>query len=558
MNNEKTTSKKTSKRSSKDSMSLLQAIERIVDASNDSKLSDQFMRDNKAPITFLAEKFGITPVQAVLFSICLEYGQWSTDYADLARHLDVSRIRAYSYGNDIEALVKRRIVRFNDIKKKNSFMVPESVIIALRKNEVYTQAAIDNLTCDNVFEILDEWFESLNAETLSIDQLSEDLIDMLTHNRQLVFCQSVLDLHLNSDNLLLLILFCHLLVNIEDDRIVNHQIEGVCRTRRFYNRTKSELKNGCHNLMNLGLIEHVCEDGVANTSMYHLTDKAKRDLLPELNITKAEVKLANVLPSDKIVAKHMYYPTEMEKQIAELNEFFEDEQFVKIQQRMQESGFRTGFACLFYGGPGTGKTETAYQLARATGRSIMTVDVPEIKSKWVGDSEKNIKALFDRYRLAVNRSKVAPILLFNEADAIIGVRKSGAENAVDKMENTIQNIILQEMETMNGIMIATTNLVGNLDSAFERRFLYKVKFEKPDAKVRRCIWQAMIPALSDTEAQTLADSYDLSGGQIENVARKDTINHILHGDEGDHLATLMDYCKDETLQSSTRRTRVGY
>ena len=68
----------------------------------------------------------------------------------------------------------------------------------------------------------------------------------------------------------------------------------------------------------------------------------------------------------------------------------------------------------------------------------MIVDVPQIKSKWVGDSEKNIKALFDRYRELVKRSKMAPILLFNEADAIIGKRQEGAESAVEKMENSIR------------------------------------------------------------------------------------------------------------------------
>lgn len=88
-----------------------------------------------------------------------------------------------------------------------------------------------------------------------------------------------------------------------------------------------------------------------------------------------------------------------------------------------------GFACLFYGAPGTGKTETVYQLSRLTGRNIMVVDVPQIKSKWVGESEKNIKALFDRYREQVKRAKHTPILLFNEADAIIGIRKNGASSA---------------------------------------------------------------------------------------------------------------------------------
>ena len=138
------------------------------------------------------------------------------------------------------------------------------------------------------------------------------------------------------------------------------------------------------------------------------------------------------------------------------------------------------------------------------------------------------------------------------------MRKNGAENAVDKMENTIQNIILQEMEDLQGIMIATTNLAGNLDGAFERRFLYKVRFDKPDAKVRRCIWQEMIPDLSDQDAQALADGFDLSGGQIENIVRKDTINHILHGDSDDRLALLKGYCTDETIGTSQSRRRLGF
>lgn len=99
---------------------------------------------------------------------------------------------------------------------------------------------------------------------------------------------------------------------------------------------------------------------------------------------------------------------------------------------------------------------------------------------WVGQSEKNVKALFDRYREQVKRAKLTPILLFNEADAIIGKRKNGAENAVDKMENSLQNIILQEMETLEGIMIATTNLQQNMDKAFERELgVYRIEFKKP-------------------------------------------------------------------------------
>ena len=196
------------------------------------------------------------------------------------------------------------------------------------------------------------------------------------------------------------------------------------------------------------------------------------------------------------------------------------------------------------------------QLARQTGRDIMQVNVSEIKSKWVGDSEKNIKALFDDYRKKVKDCKLTPILLFNEADAIINRRQEMAERGVDKMENSIQNIILQEMEMLDGILIATTNLEQNMDKAFERRFLYKIKFEKPTVEARQHIWQAMIPSLSADAASQLAARYDFSGGQIENIARHHAIDSILHGDEADDLQSLITHCDQERLEKKVRR--IGF
>ena len=186
----------------------------------------------------------------------------------------------------------------------------------------------------------------------------------------------------------------------------------------------------------------------------------------------------------------------------------------------------------------------------------MQVNVSEIKSKWVGDSEKNIKALFDDYRKKVKDCKLTPILLFNEADAIINRRQEMAERGVDKMENSIQNIILQEMEALDGILIATTNLEQNMDKAFERRFLYKIKFNKPTVEARQHIWQSMIPSLSADAASQLASRYDFSGGQIENIARHHAIDSILHGDEADNLQSLITHCDQERLEKKVRR--IGF
>lgn len=187
----------------------------------------------------------------------------------------------------------------------------------------------------------------------------------------------------------------------------------------------------------------------------------------------------------------------------------------------------------------------------------MRVDVDKIKSCWVGESEKNIKALFDRYRNICKNSTIAPILLFNEADAVLGVRMEGASRAVDKMENSIQNIILQEMETLEGILIATTNLTTNLDKAFERRFLYKIRFDKPSVEAQSKIWQVMLPALSDDIANQLASQFDLSGGEIENVARRISVNTILSGSEELNIDEIVSLCQQERINNSIH-ARIGF
>ena len=151
-----------------------------------------------------------------------------------------------------------------------------------------------------------------------------------------------------------------------------------------------------------------------------------------------------------------------------------------------------------------------------------------------------------------------PILLFNEADAILGVRMEGAQRSVDKMENSLQNIFLQEMEQFSGILIATTNLTKNLDKAFERRFLYKICFTKPTLEIRSKIWQTMIPEIKSEEALRLAGDFAFSGGQIENVVRKRAVDAILNGCEPD-FETMLGYCKEETLgKEQKERRRIGF
>ena len=539
-------------------MTLLQAIEVVAELSRDSKLSKDFMETVHLETAFLAKEYGITERQAVLFCICMEEGPNCVDYRDIANHLDFNHIAVLALAPDIDALVHRRLLRYRDVKVQDTFDVSTGAIRCLKRNEVYNLPLRKDLSCSALFEVLEEWFDELDNDTISPQELGQEIQRLFDDNPQLAFVNNVRHHALGETSELLLVKFCYYLVCKDDDDIRFGQMEDVFDSSAEFTNAKGRLRRGIHTLQRQNLIEFLCVDGIADTTRFKLTEDAKRNLLSEMNITTVEEKIAGVLDPENLIPKTLFYSEAVGKQVAELKGFLGQKCYQAIRERMKQRGFRQGFACLFYGGPGTGKTETVYQLARETGRALMVVDVPSIRSKWVGESEKNIKALFDRYREMVKRSELAPILFFNEADALIGTRKMGAQNAVDKMENTMQNIILQEIEDLDGIMIATTNLTENLDSAFERRFLYKIMFEKPDATVRQKIWQQMIPELNDSDAAVLAGSFDFSGGQIENIARKHAINSILYGDSTEVLSMLESYCRNEQLSNTVTRKRIGF
>ena len=221
-----------------------------------------------------------------------------------------------------------------------------------------------------------------------------------------------------------------------------------------------------------------------------------------------------------------------------------------------------GVSVILYGGPGSGKTATLKALARKTRRDLFWVDLSALKSKWVGDSEKQVKALFDTYRSLVRTSERAPILAVNEADALFTKRLTTVEQSTDLMNNAITDIVLNELETLDGILIATTNLVGNMmdaqDSAMERRFLFKIAFDAPAADVRARIWRSKLPHLTDDDAFALASAYPLSGGNIDNVARKSVVDYVLTGAHAD-LPTLRKYCGEETITTTRKtRARIGF
>ena len=538
--------------------SILQLMDLLSERSNDSKLGDEFWAKNQEVASALASRLNITPLQAVLLSICLRHGPRNVDYDDISRHLDISNIRALEYSDELNALIRARYLKFHDAKDEDSFDVPRTVIRAFKNNDIPEPPKKTGLNIHELFDRLNDYFEDLDDNAIAPGELYHELKELFNANGHLSFTRELNGLKIDRCNdWMVLVIVCHYLINKDDDRITFGQIEDVFRCKSSFNEAKAALKVLC-SMKNFSNKEFDEAFESPLEIIQELRGKLYQILLSEFHLHSSETAVAGLTKPESLIEKTLFYTDSNEKQVDELETFLMPERYKEIRERMKATGYRSGFACLFYGSPGTGKTETVYQLARKTCRSILAINVPEIKSKWVGDSEKNIKAVFDRYRLLVQRSEVAPILLFNEADAIFGQRMEGAQNAVDKMENSIQNIILQEMESLDGILIATTNLTQNLDSAFERRFLYKICFDRPNVSVREKIWHTMIPSLSSQECHDLAVSYELSGGQMENVSRKFTINAILHGDETDRMEVLRSYCGAEKLENKTQSKRIGF
>ena len=538
-------------------MNLLEAMEHIVALAKGSELDDEFYNKADKYICFIADKLQLSKLQSVMLALFVDKSDDRNILAsDIAEFLQCTTIQIIKCMNDVDELVCREYIIKRKDDRQLSFRVPVDVIEALRNNEAFVVKAKSNLSTSELMLELETVFEMRGNKELSYEQTASKTKRLLENNVNLAFSRKLREYALNEEDQTLLILFCHLFANNDDDEIRFHDIEFLF-PKRQWNRIKYMLNAKCHTLQYLQLIEYGNDNGLADRETFCLTRKAKRELLSELNISSMSQACKGTIKAKDIVAKQLFYENDTQQQIAELEGLLDEKRYHQIHSRMKEAGFRCGFTCLFYGAPGVGKTETVLQLARKTGRNIIQVNVEQIKSMWVGESEKNIKALFDDYRNQVESQSLAPILLFNEADAVIGVRHKGAERATDKMENSLQNIILQEMERIDGILIATTNLVQNFDKAFERRFLYKVKFNAPSIQTRRHIWQSIMPEISEESARWLASHYNLSGGQIENVARRYAINTILYGPPTEELPTLCK-CSENESKETYGISQIGF
>ena len=556
---------------------LLDYFQGIVELTEKHGLTEEFFREAAFPLNMVSIIMQITPLQAALFSLLLERaGERAVETSEIAKALNCGSIQLLKYLDEFEALEQMKLIRAIQTRENRfpkdrlpsrlslpSYIIPLDVIKAVRQGVAYKSSSYNNLGNEDFFEVIGDLLSALRENEISYNGFNAELKSIFDENEKLQIVKNLQNLDLGDEGMLIFLYFCCVLVEGAAERI---SLVGLCRyigltSVRLLKRSFAGRE---HKLITLGLIENSHDKGLADTERYSLTDKAKDTFLADVSFKKKNrQKDKDFIISKTIKSKELFYSEKIKGRIEELTNLLRKENFKMVKNRLSKQNMRTGFTCLFSGPPGTGKTETVYQIARKTGRDIFLVDISDTKSMWFGESEKKIKSLFDKYKDIIKQNErnsmgPEPILLFNEADGVMGKRQELGENrrGPSQTENSIQNIILQEMEDLSGgILIATTNMSSNFDKAFERRFLYKIEFEKPDEEIKAAIWRSIMPHISEDDALSLARRFDFSGGQIENIARKEAVSSILGGKQHE-LEEIIALCDEELIDK--KKARIGF
>lgn len=546
---------------------VLNSISKVYNKSNKSKLKVSIFDEMKEDLTFLAQYFKLNNVQAFFIAniIALNFKGKEVEIEDLNKHFRCSPFDIMQWSDEINSLVENGYVKasinsnnlgcdFLNTKMTINNLITEAIL----KSEAIPPLVINGL--NSPIELMEEIYKLIQIrinEDLTIQYIRSKMAILFKQNKKnpwVKYCEKN-EMFYDDVAILSHLIWKTLMGYIGMD--LNELLDSVYGANSRLISKFQDIINEKHELVNKKMIE-TKEDMFLNGVDVSLSGEMRKELkdMGIKIIANENSKNKNILSCQSIIEKTLFYNTDEKNEIDRLQKMLDEEKLQLTRKRLDEKKLPKGVIALFYGSPGTGKTESVKQLAKATGREIFKVDISDTKSMWFGQSEKIIKQVFTDYNSMCAQSGKIPILLFNEADAVLSSRKENVSNSIDQTMNAIQNILLEEFENFDGILIATTNLTKNLDSAFERRFLFKVEFKKPSTATKAKIWQNKIDNLSKKEALLLAEKFDFSGGQIDNIARKKEIEEIVN-DKKVGFDEIMHYCTQEYLNIK-QVNRVGF
>ena len=544
---------------------LAAGLNRIFKTVQKEGLGEDAMLTLQEDISCVSKHFGISPKAAVLLGCLTENNSINgTDSDDLAAYIGCSNIEFIGFTDDVSDLERKGIImRAGTRGRRTVYLLTREAAKSIGDGSPFAPMNWSGISIEEFFTRLRIFFSDFRKDIIDSERLLQNMQSLVADNQQLGFCRRLTESGFLGEcpatEQRFFFYLCHRLVSLGDSTVPVDRLLNLTEYMEDGQRIRRHISNADTFLQTRGIVTFGGTGSFQDVDSLALSEAAVKEYLGEVTLMrKGDGEDRNLVKASSIVAKELFYNPVEGEQMERLAGLLDDANFKGVQERLGEMGMRRGFAVLFSGGAGCGKTAGVYELARRTGRDIFAVDMSQLKSKWVGDSEKIVKGVFDTYAQMCRTRDKAPILLFNEADAIFSKRIENPEGSVDQMMNAIQNICLDAIENLDGILIATTNLAENFcDEAFARRFIFKVNFTTPEADVRAKIWRSMIPSLSEEDAATLGSRFTFSGGNIENVARKAAVGYVLSGQKAT-LEDLVKYAEEETLVSSKKSVRIGF
>lgn len=546
---------------------VIELISIIAKGVRHSELSEKALNNISQQCETLAEYLSVDQQQAMLFAVIFVlYSKLpSVNIRELYSFFNIDFIEGLKFKYDIQVLLNKELIELEEFYSKqrrktnltrSSLIIPESIISATYRNVEIPQKITFELDiyefCDTVTTYINERCED-KIDTNSLFKYVKELEDA---NPEIEGVENLLKLGLLIEDRVLVYQILNDMVSTGRYTLIESTLKDMYDNARLRMNKYRELLFNENPMYEMDLIQ-LHRQKFSNDAQLELTAYGMEFLLGDDAILyQVKNKNKDILSYQDIKQVELFFDGKLKQQIDFLSNSLKHENFVLLQRRLSEKNMSSGICSILHGSPGTGKTELCYQLAKLTGRDIFLLDLSQMKDLYFGQSEKNTKDVFTRYNFLLSKNEVAPILLINECDGLFSRRLTNTQRSTDQTINTIQNILLEELEKFQGILLCTSNLVENLDSAFERRFLFKIEFQKPSIEVKLKIWKSKLNWIDDDFAKELAEQFDLSGGQIDNVVRKVIMQEVLTG----KLPTtdeIIDFCIAETILKKTMN-KIGY
>lgn len=547
-----------------------QAMEYLSKKAENSGLDEKFWNDPNVitTIDIIHQIMPLTDMQIILISVLGAYtlGNGSTTLQTLGRKMDVSPYKIFEVKNEIDELIVNSLVECttNPFSNDVAYSVNMKLLKNLRDNKKNVIPEMPKLN-DNL-EFVKYIYSIIKKYQGDIKILETATNPIYENNYNLDIVKNIDEHGFNNFERCVIIILIDQYICKKDEMCISdicRVMSGASQTDMMY-ELRQNILSPDKLLMKLKYVE-IEDCSFASDNNIHITMKAIRELMPKEykkvlaleNRQNPTIEGCTQIKPQQTTTKTLIYDDKTKQQVDMLYDILSDKGLRNLQTNLKKQGLRTGINVLLYGYPGTGKTETVLQLCKKCHRIVLQVNISDMKSKWFGQSEKIVNNMFDTYEKLSKGSSNMPVLLFNEADGVLSKRKSIERgNGCTQSENAIQNIILQHFENSNGIIICTTNMTANLDDAFNRRFLYKIEFSKPDIRTKTALVNLKLGKyLTDDQCRQLATNYQVTGGMLDNILTKIIARQCLYNTQPTY-PDIDFYCRQDIIGSAI--TPIGF